>query len=563
MKKIATLKVLIVFICISALASCQTSSPQSQTGVVDTLLVDVNVIDITTGSILTNQLVAIRDQKILVIDDVENRNFFESKEIINGEGAFVIPALNDLHVHVNNQNVLPLYSRYGVGLIFNLSGGYKHLKMKQQLEEGVLAGPTLLTVGPTLDGEKRTNPLFVAVDSTNIEKTVAEINSAGYDGIKVYQKMTKETLTKVVEASKNNQTYLVGHVSRVAGISGTLESGLKNIAHGEELSFEAFDENTKKYDLATIEPLVDELLTNNANLIANLNFIENIPAQVSHLETYLSQPTMQLVPADIFQSWGKAQGWFANRKDPASFIKQIKNMNQFVSHLVQRAHLRGVKVLLGTDSGFGGAIPGYSAHLELQSLVAAGLSPLQALQVGTLFPGEHLLEHRLIKTPRGQISVGHAADLILLRANPLLDIKNTLSIKGVVQRGKWASQSKLSEIEQSLKRKHAVNRVKAELFEKHFLNGDIQSAQSLVKNHMNQDSPDPLITASNCIFLGYRYYFGGQKTLAGQFYTLCADMMPNEPRLLHYLAKINQAIGKQAEANKYLEASKTLDPWYQ
>ena len=101
---------------------------------------------------------------------------------------------------------------------------------------------------------------------------------------------------------------------------------------------------------------------------------------------------------------------------------------------------KGVRFLAGTDTPAGVHIfPGFSLHEELQRLVAAGFSPLEALQTATVDPARFFgAEDRF-----GTVEVGKAADLVLLRANPLAEIRNTQEIAGVVANGRYFSRKEL------------------------------------------------------------------------------------------------------------------------
>jgi imidazolonepropionase-like amidohydrolase len=115
--------------------------------------------------------------------------------------------------------------------------------------------------------------------------------------------------------------------------------------------------------------------------------------------------------------------------DPAVRIR-------FVDHeldIVRKLHAAGVPFLAGTDAPAGvDVIPGVSLHLELQRFVAAGFTPLEALQTATLNPATFYKK----LNDYGSIQAGRIADLVLLRANPLDDIVNTRTIAGVVSDGR-------------------------------------------------------------------------------------------------------------------------------
>jgi imidazolonepropionase-like amidohydrolase len=87
-----------------------------------------------------------------------------------------------------------------------------------------------------------------------------------------------------------------------------------------------------------------------------------------------------------------------------------------------------------------GVVPGFSVHDELADLVAAGLTPYEALRAGTANAAEFLA----VGNQRGTVAVGQNADLVLLDANPLVEIGNTRRIAGVVLRGRWIAKSEIS-----------------------------------------------------------------------------------------------------------------------
>lgn len=112
------------------------------------------------------------------------------------------------------------------------------------------------------------------------------------------------------------------------------------------------------------------------------------------------------------------------------------------SRIVPLENHAGVRLIAGTDMGAFYVIPGFSMHDELQLMVEAGLSPLEALQTATINPALFLDKEKEI----GTIEKGRFADLVLLDANPLEDIKNTQKIAAVVVNGRYLSKSELEKL---------------------------------------------------------------------------------------------------------------------
>jgi imidazolonepropionase-like amidohydrolase len=124
---------------------------------------------------------------------------------------------------------------------------------------------------------------------------------------------------------------------------------------------------------------------------------------------------------------------------------------RFVDHeldIVRKLQSAGVPFLAGTDTPAGVDVtPGISLHLELQRFVAAGFTPLQALQTATINPARFLGK----LSEYGSVEAGHVADLVMLRANPLEDIANTRTIGGVVADGKYWSPAEIEALRARLK----------------------------------------------------------------------------------------------------------------
>ena len=107
--------------------------------------------------------------------------------------------------------------------------------------------------------------------------------------------------------------------------------------------------------------------------------------------------------------------------------------------LVRQMHAAGVNFMAGTDSPNPSILPGFSLHEELQLLVSAGFTPMEALQAATQNPARYLNR----ESELGAIEVGKLADMVLLNANPLDDISNTQSIWAVVQDGRYLDRPAL------------------------------------------------------------------------------------------------------------------------
>jgi hypothetical protein len=138
------------------------------------------------------------------------------------------------------------------------------------------------------------------------------------------------------------------------------------------------------------------------------------------------------MPQTVQDEWQQAAAEFASRRDSVD-----TRFGVYTLEMISRMHAAGVPIAAGTDTPIGYAIPGYSLHNELDILVRAGLTPLEALHAATIRPAEFFS----LEDEMGSIEVGKRADLVLLNTDPLADIRNTLDIKLVISKGKVVPQA--------------------------------------------------------------------------------------------------------------------------
>jgi imidazolonepropionase-like amidohydrolase len=151
-----------------------------------------------------------------------------------------------------------------------------------------------------------------------------------------------------------------------------------------------------------------------------------IPLAPPYEQTDWDDAISAMLPA-VQKEWN-----MPNQFIPKDYEKRDLRFSHYSLKMVQRMLDAGVPIGAGTDTPIGLAIPGYSLHRELEMLVRAGMTPLQALEASTIRPAEFLG----IQDQMGTIEVGKRADLVLLAKNPLEDIRNTRQIDTVISKGK-------------------------------------------------------------------------------------------------------------------------------
>jgi len=390
----------------------------------------VNVIAMTGDGALRDQTVLIEDGRIAKIGAAGGVHVARGSFTVDGRGRYLIPGLVDAHVHLYAPEHFHLYVANGVTTVLNLNGRPLHLAWRQEVAEGARLGPRIYTVGPKFD---RADPPEKAVE------LVDQYSKQGYDGIKIYNQVTKAEYPALIAEAKKHHMLIVGHIAREPGFEATVQAG-QAIAHAEEYLYTFFQEHSKDGapDPAFISQAAALTKSSGVPVIATLVTYEHIIEQATDLQAFLQRPEAgYLEPWQIADLKAPAQNPYLNFDKDG--IAELQRNYPFQQKLVKALLDGGVPILVGTDSGAGTSVPGFAVHEELEILVKSGLTPFEALQCATVAPARFLRGSDQF----GTVEEGKAADLVLLRANPLDDIANTRQIAGVVVRGKWFDRPQL------------------------------------------------------------------------------------------------------------------------
>jgi imidazolonepropionase-like amidohydrolase len=449
---------------IALLVSACTQKAATVTG--DFALVGANVITMASpGEVLANQNIVVTAGIITSIHPSGGMVLDPAVQVIDAQGKYVLPGLADMHVHLGSANELPLYTANGVTLIRNMWGDEGTLTLRQQTANREIPGPRIITAGPIVDGAPRVWPgseEVVTVEDAG--RVVAEQRAAGYDFIKVYSRMSLEVFDAVAAAAKANDIPFAGHVPLAVPVDYAMRSGMSTIEHlygfkkvtvrdgvsigesilapekiqlgrqvlsGEISAADIFDEDK----LATLAKLAATTgIWSVPTLIVQRNLFitrAEVDAQFSRLET-------RYLPKPLLEFWNPEND-FRRKKFSENDFAAMQTFFEGELQRVNALHAAGARILAGTDVSNPFVFPGFSLHEELALLVRAGLTPYEALQTATSNVAEFLDEAGEF----GHVVVGQRADLLVLSENPLVDIRNTTSIVGVVNHGSWIADHEI------------------------------------------------------------------------------------------------------------------------
>jgi len=380
---------------------------------------------------------------------------------VDGTGKFLIPGLWDMHVHMvfgdwfphGKEITLPLFVANGITGVRDMGGELEVLqKWRKEIAAGTLIGPRIVISGPMLDGPKPRFPSSIAVKTPEDgRRAVDDLKRRGADFIKLQSLIPRDALFAIADEAKRQGIAFVGHVPDAVRASEASNAGQKSFEHligifeGSSRLEDEFVKGTKTekqflatYDAKRAETLFAVLSRNHTwqcptlvwerggNLIDQTDFAHDTRAK--YVPAYWKDVTWKRFTDEIEHDFNTDD--LATRK--AFVEKELEVVNAM--------HRAGIHFLAGTDTPPGVYIfPGFSLHEELQRFVAAGFTPMEALQTATLNPAKFLgLDDRL-----GTIEKGKVADLVLLYANPLEDIRNTQKIAAVIVNGRYLSRAEL------------------------------------------------------------------------------------------------------------------------
>ena len=407
-----------------------------------TAFINVNVVPMDTERVVAQQTVVVRDGLIDAIGPVDDVPIPEGAAVVDGTDRYLIPGLAEMHAHVPAADS-PLLARYfdlyvanGVTTIRGMLGRESHLGLRDELEAGSQFGPRLVTSGPSLNG-RTVNGARQAKDM------VAAQHAAGYDFIKIHPGLTADEFDAAANAANALGIPYAGHVPVAAGIDRALELDMATIDHldGYFAALLPPDSHGRGgfggfFDVFLADEIDADGIADIAAATAEAG-TWNVPTEVlieqlvdtTPVSELRNRPEMRYMPAETVSDWVRAkESQLADRDyDPAVATLAVELRRKLILEL-QRA---GAGLLLGSDSPQIFNVPGFSLHRELETLVAAGLTPWEALYSGTVAVAAYLGSNA------GIVAAGRAADLVLLDANPLDDIGNSRRIHGVMLRGTW------------------------------------------------------------------------------------------------------------------------------
>ena len=405
----------------------------------------VSVVDATDSLPRPDQTVVVRGNRIVAVTTSRLARIPAGARRVDGRGRFLIPGLWDMHVHTaiaGGRALLPLYVANGVTGVRDMAGDWPTLvALREAVAHGLVAGPRMVASGPYLEGGDVPIPHLLARTPEEGRAGVDSLVRLGVDFVKVHGQLAPATYYAIARRARERGIPFTGHVSRQIGAANASDSGQRSIEHllgvpvhctpAESLALQPrfpVQGALGRCSSSDLAPLYARFVKNQTWITPTFVAAWEIAVWPGHdvpgdsLSHYLPEAVRRYV-AEIFPM-------------PDSIPPGADSVGRtmFAKRLAQVAamHREGVRVLAGTDAPLRNSPPGFGLHEELELLARGGLSPLEALSAATLEPARYLgLQDSL-----GTIAAGMVADLVLLEADPLLDIRYTRRIVAVVADGR-------------------------------------------------------------------------------------------------------------------------------
>jgi hypothetical protein len=274
---------------------------------------------------------------------------------------------------------------------------------------------------------------------------------AGYDLLKLHPGLWPEAFAAIAETAEALGVDYSGHVSVAVGLDRVLASRQGSIDHLDGYAQQLvppehplYGTDPGLFGIKLAAGLDPERIAALARQTAAAG-VANVPTQslienwaIGDLESLMARPAMRWIPAATQTQWlaGIERIRAGTSPDQAARFVEMRQA------LIGALHEAGALLLLGADAPQILNVPGDAVHHELQSYVASGLSPAQALATGTINVARYLDQAGRY----GCLQPGCVADLVLLNANPLEDIRNSREIEGVMRAGRWFNRASLDQM---------------------------------------------------------------------------------------------------------------------
>ena len=428
-------------------------------------LTHVRVIDGTGAAPRTDQTLTIADGKIAALGDFAATKIPDGAKVLDLTGRTVIPGMVGMHDHMYYPapgGAPPLYPEHAASFPrLYLAGGvtsirttgsietYADLELKHAIDEGKMAGPKLHVTGPYLEGAGSfALQMHQLRDAEDARQTVEFWIAQGATSFKAYMNITPEELAAAVKAAHAKGIKVTGHLCSI-GFREAAAIGIDDLEHGLVVDTEFFPdkkpgvcpggaEGAQKSLLgleitgAPAEEMIHDLVAHHVAVTSTLPVFETFVPNRAPLDARVLDAMTPEARIAYLRTRSAISDGAAKSDWPVLFKKELEFEREFAK--------RGGLLLAGLDpTGYGGVIAGFGDQREVELLVEAGFTPLEAIHIATSNGAEFLGELDKI----GTLAVGKLADVVVIQGDPSANIKDIEKVEIVFKDGVGYDSAKL------------------------------------------------------------------------------------------------------------------------
>ena len=443
----------------------------------------VNIVDVASGETLRNMTLIISGNRIASMKRASTARLPARATIVDGRGKYLIPGLWDAHVHAFTapESTMTLgrraidvfflqYLAAGVTGVRDMGGWVDTvMEVRREVRTHQVLGPRIVAAGRLLGGKNPWGPpsphVWVITDPDSARVAVDSMRRAGADFIKVHDFLKRDVYFAIAAAARQAGLPLVGHLRPSVSVDEAITAGQIGMEHlpielvvacagGSTTEANDFYDVWGRSGWAAFISETARLWRARDTTTCNalMRRMKKLGVYVTPTLVFRMEDSSFLASVDVSDLTPANRITCAtNAKDWGSVPDTLRDQYYRTTFEIVRAFFRGgVGILAGTDGPSGCLVPGASLHDELENLVRAGFTPIEALRSATVEPARFLG----LSDSLGTIKPDNVADLVLLDANPLENIRNARLVAGVVTDGRWVSREEIERTQRE-RRQHS------------------------------------------------------------------------------------------------------------
>ncbi len=421
-------------------------------------ITDVTVVDGTGDTSRPHMTVVVSGGTIIAVDPVARALLPPQATVIDGRGKFLIPGLWDMHVHLAKAGASSpgLFVANGVTSVRDMGGDFAVVRRwRDEIAAGVRVGPRIRTAGPILESAERVRRMKArgtvepvdrfrapVADTADAQRVVDSVARLGVDFVKVRTTTSPAVYAAIASSARRAGLTLAAH-GDIVPLDDMLRAGQRSIEHAILPSLQRRDSSTRA---GLIRELAKARVAVVPTMVNYYQWLVVPPADARRvIEDSLGRidARRRYVTGYLLDDWREQLAERGSLKDALVRRLYLPRVYSGVLRDLREMHRAGVRILPGTDVAVALMYPGFSLRDELAYFVdMIGMTPLDAVQSATRFAAEF----SGMGDSLGTVEVGKIADLVLLDANPLVDIRHVGRIHAVIVGGRLFDRSKLDEL---------------------------------------------------------------------------------------------------------------------